>query len=95
MTGKLGMDSTSRDFVNDDAAIGKKNEASFIDVWNGFSCLFLDLLTLASEPDGSDPPCHIPCHTLQVCLCFFFSLYEILLQYLSSPDLININTSWQ
>ncbi|KAK7841158.1 hypothetical protein CFP56_015747 [Quercus suber] len=29
------------------------------------SCLFLDLLTLALEPDGSDPPCHIPCHTLQ------------------------------
>ena len=24
----------SRDFVNDDAAIGKGNKASFIDVWN-------------------------------------------------------------
>ena len=24
----------SRDFVNDDAAIGKGNKASFIDIWN-------------------------------------------------------------
>lgn len=36
---RFEMYSTSRDFVNDDAAVGKGNKVSSIDAWNGLSSL--------------------------------------------------------
>ena len=73
---------TSRVFINDDS---KGCEAFVIEVWVDFnSPCFKIYLTLPLEPDGSIPPCCLPCHPLGCVLSLRYDHYKVEMKMISS-----------
>ena len=73
---------TSTVFINDDS---KGCEAFVIEVWVDFnSPCFKIYSTVPLEPDGSIPPCCLPCHSLGCVLSLRYDHYKVEMKMISS-----------